>query len=1066
MGVKKRFKLFKAGKKWCTMAIVAVAMVAGGVVTTTTASADTKAGKEIPTQVAPQPSQSQPTPVAGKQPNQLGDQGAQAKQVPANPQPTNQPVGKQVDYQTPVNAGYLDGAQETVKGQVEFSGWHATNQYQVGMHHFVIVTNGKGGELYRGQVTAVDRPDVARAYPKSPIAEKGGFKLDVPAEKLAGADSIQLVSRYTKDPNGNPLGGADYWFPVITTKAGYLDQFQVLNNQVVVAGWHVDDQAAIKTDHTVILYDITKGREVGRAEHGTNLASADLLNAGYRDVANAGKARFRVTFSITPAMMGDQLAVISRYNLPKQENTNYSDIWFNNRLTIHNNGNAGYLDQFALNKQAQKITVSGWHADDQSVANPEHLLILIDQTTNKEVARQLVSVTDSPDVAHAYGNIYNAGKSRFTASFAVDPAMLNHQFVVISRYTQKGQENSHYFDYRFNQKVLNLATAKQGWLDQFSINRAAGKVTVAGWSADDASVVMPTHFVILYDQTANQEVGRQIVKDQPSADVARSGLGGLVNAPNCRFSTSFAISPDMVGHKLVVVSRYSDSKDLANYGHYSDYWFNNHTVTFNVNQKAWLDHFDLNAGQKKITVSGWHASDATGYLPEHFVILFDKTAGREMAHKVVPTTASPDVAGAIGHLGNAAQSRFAVTFDLTPATQNHVLTVISRYTNSRNANYGSNYSDYWFNNQIDLNAQDGYLDNLSESGNTITASGWHTVDSTVGLSHHVILLWDYSQNREIARHEVTDTSSGDLLASHRNFVNANQARFQTSFTVDPRIAHNCFGIISRYSNQANGEGTYTQWWMNNRYLNAYQNPGWMYQIQYKQITANPAEVGHTIGPGYEGVKTMFIKNKLGDANIHNQYTVGDGYAIMNIQRSHGLPATGWVDLPTWRALGYSDDLWYGIDSYVSPTLTNPGATRQQRINAMINTAAQYMGKPWWAGCSSAPAWGVDCSGLVMQALYGAGINPTSVSSTHHGYPGNEWNSRNLFTDPHFMNVSWNNRQRGDLVFYYEPGTQTIIHVAILVDPNNVIESWPPQVMIQPIVNGQRSVIAGIRRVFA
>ncbi|HJF47682.1 MAG TPA: NlpC/P60 family protein, partial [Limosilactobacillus oris] len=340
-------------------------------------------------------------------------------------------------------------------------------------------------------------------------------------------------------------------------------------------------------------------------------------------------------------------------------------------------------------------------------------------------------------------------------------------------------------------------------------------------------------------------------------------------------------------------------------------------------------------------------------------------------------------------------------------------------------------------------------------------------DSTVGLPHHVILLWDYTRNQEVARHEVTNTASGDLQAGYGHYLNNAQARFSTSFTVDPSMVHDCFGIISRYSNQASGEGTYSQLWLDNRYLNAYQNPSWMYQINYKQIQANPAEVGHSIGPGYEGVKTWFIKSRLGTANVHNQYTYGDAYAIMNIQRSHGLPATGWVDLPTWRALGYSDDLWYGIDSYVQPLqVTNPGAGRQAHIEAMINAAYQYLGKPWWAGCSSAPAWGVDCSGLVMQALYAAGINPTSASSTHHGYPGNEWNSRNLFADPHFANVGWNDRQRGDLVFYYEPGTRTIWHVAILLDPNTVIESWPPSVMVQPILNGQRNVIAGIRRVFA
>ena len=491
-------------------------------------------------------------------------------------------------------------------------------------------------------------------------------------------------------------------------------------------------------------------------------------------------------------------------------------------------------------------------------------------------------------------------------------------------------------------------------------------------------------------------------------------------------------------------------------------------VNFPVKQQACLDNFSLDVANKKIKVAGWHADDATVYYKPagHYIILFDKTANREIAHKYVPTTASPDVMNAT-HITNADKARFSVDFDITPETLNHTLVVISRYSNSDTENYGTATSDYWFNNQIDLNQQDGWLDDLSQSGTTINVAGWHVADSTVGLPHHVILLWDYTRNQEVARHEVTNTASGDLQAGYGNYLNNAQARFSTSFTVDPSMVHDCFGVISRYSNQASGEGTYSQLWLDNRYLNAYQNPSWMYQINYKQIQANPAEVGHNIGPGYEGVKTWFIKSRLGTANIHNQYTYGDAYAIMNIQRSHGLPATGWVDLPTWRALGYSDDLWYGIDSYVQPLqVTNPGAGRQAHIEAMINAAYQYLGKPWWAGCSSAPAWGVDCSGLVMQALYAAGINPTSASSTHHGYPGNEWNSRNLFADPHFANISWNDRQRGDLVFYYEPGTRTIWHVAILLDPNTVIESWPPSVMVQPILNGQRNVIAGIRRVFA
>lgn len=1055
MEEKKHFKLFKAGKKWCTMAIATFAVAAGLTALTTTASADTAA------------------PAAGDQPTQtLAQQQSTDKTSPVADQPTTNDhqssTQTTVDYQTPVNAGSLDGATVTDQGNVEFSGWHATNAYKEGMHHFAIVVDGNDGhELYRHETTTVDRPDVAAVYPHAPIAGQGGFTIDVPTNKLANADSIRIVSRYTLDKEGNLAGGSDYWFPVITTRNGWLDQFQVTGNQITVAGWHVDDQAADKTAHTIILFDKTKNREVARVENVKNVASPDLVKAGYATVANAKNARFTVNFAITPAMMGDEFAVVSRYSRPGNDNDSTADYWFTNTLKLNNQANAGWLDNFSVDKANKQIVVSGWNANDNSLVEPVHEVILFDKTANKEVGtRQIKPTLASPDVAKVYGNVYNAGQSRFTARFDVTPAMLNHQFMIISRYAQKGHDNDagYYSDYAYNNQALNLNTNKSGYLDTFYIDKANGKAVISGWGADDASMFMPTHFIILFDKTANREIAHQIVTNQASADVKRSAAGNIANAGNCRFSTTFDITPEMVGHQLTVLSRYSDSTKENDYGNYSDYWYNN-TADFTVKQQAYLDTFALNAANHMITVAGWHADDATVYMPGHFVILFDKTANHEVAHKLVPVTTSPDVASAT-HITNAGKARFQTAFDLTPAMLNHTLVVVSRYSNSTADDYGSASSDYWFNNQINLDAQDGWLDNLSQSGNTINVAGWHTADSTLGLTHHVVILYDYTAGKEVSRHEVTNAPSGDLAASHGNFVNANNARFATNFTVDSGIANHTFGIISRYSNQANGEGVYSQYWMNNRYLNAYQNPGWMYQIQYSQIKANPAEVGHNIGVGYEGVKTWFIKSKLGDANIHNQFTSGDAYAIMNIQRSHGLPATGWVDLPTWRALGYSDDLWYGIDSYVSPTLTNPAATRQQRIDAMINTAYHYMGKPWWAGCSSAPSWGVDCSGLVMQALYGAGINPTTVSSTHHGYPGNEWNSRNLFVDPHFQNVSWNERQRGDLVFYYQPGTRTIWHVAILLDPNTVIESWPPSVMVQPILNGQRNVVAGIRRVFA
>ncbi len=809
MQSKSHYKLFKAGKNWCTMMITLVAVAAGVSVASGTVHADTAtASTQTPTVAVT---------------NESVDKGAQPSDVKAPNLATDKQQGTDIDFQTPVNAGYIDTvtADTDNANTIDVSGWHATNQYKTGMDHYLIALNGDNNqELYRGKVETVSRPDVQKVYPKAPISENGGFKASIPVDRLNNVSSVRFVSRYTNDTNGEINGGADFWYPTIQTKAGYLDNFKVNGNNIEVSGWHADDQSVNKSNHFLILFDKTKNKEITRQAVKT-LASSDVARNGYNEIVNADHSRFSANFTITPAMLGDELTIVSRYSSDaKNGEENRSDYWFNNSLKLGKDKNAGYLDQFRIDNKSNKVIVSGWNANDQST-------------------------------------------------------------------------------------------------------------------------ILTNHYLILFDKTANHEVARQAVKTLASVDVAQNGFADVNNADHARFTTSFDITPAMVGHQFVLVSRYTD---------------------------------DAKNGE-------------------------------------------------------------------------------------------GNHIDYWYNNNVNLNNNQAWLDHFTQNGTTISASGWHADDASMIDSHHFIILWDLSKGREIARKEVTNVASPDINNVYGNILGANNARFTVDFNIDGQYAHDAMQLVSRYSNADNGEGNYSQSWLTNQYLNLYQNPSWMYQINYSQIQPS-GPVGHNIGPGYEGIKTQLVKDRIGTGYQHNTYTTADAYRVMSVQRAHGLPATGWVDYNTWVALGLPADQWTSIDSYIAPLRASAGASRQDHIEAMIRQAYQYMGKPWLAGCSSSPAYGVDCSGLVMQALYAGGINPTSCSSIYHGFPGNEWNSRNLFADPHFMNVSYNDRQRGDLVFYYQPGTHTIWHVAIYLGNNQVIESWPPRVMVQPIVNVQRNVIAGIRRVFA
>lgn len=245
---------------------------------------------------------------------------------------------------------------------------------------------------------------------------------------------------------------------------------------------------------------------------------------------------------------------------------------------------------------------------------------------------------------------------------------------------------------------------------------------------------------------------------------------------------------------------------------------------------------------------------------------------------------------------------------------------------------------------------------------------------------------------------------------------------------------------------------------------AYQNPaGWL-QVENAQLQPE-GPVGYELYNDVEGVKVWLVRRYFGQSNRHTIYDANTSYYVRNFQSNHGLPVTGIVNLATWTAMGFSEDSWYGIDSYVAPLQTNTLSTRSDHIEAMINQAYKYVGQPWISGASSSPEYGVDCSGLVVQALYASGVNPSPVTSIQHAQPGNEWNSRMLFTDNRIHAVNFNDRQRGDLIFFADPSTGIVWHVGILLDANSMIDSWGPYVGTSGIYSGKGTIV-GVKRVFS
>ena len=251
-------------------------------------------------------------------------------------------------------------------------------------------------------------------------------------------------------------------------------------------------------------------------------------------------------------------------------------------------------------------------------------------------------------------------------------------------------------------------------------------------------------------------------------------------------------------------------------------------------------------------------------------------------------------------------------------------------------------------------------------------------------------------------------------------------------------------------------------WKNRKY----QNPSQYYQIQESSIQLSGG--GYNLNIGYEGIKTAWVIRalKLGNAVGMGgaEYTRRVFNAVKSFQSRHGLEATGITDLATWKALGYSEADWYSLGAYASPIRTSIYSSRSDCVEAMINRAYDYLGDDYMIGASGAPGLGIDCSGLVMQALYAAGIDMSPINPVRHASPGYEYESANIWTSSQLKHVSYGERQRGDIIIYCN-STGVVIHSAIYLGNNRVIEAWPNKVVVSSMINNQHPRVLGVVRPF-
>jgi cell wall-associated NlpC family hydrolase len=148
---------------------------------------------------------------------------------------------------------------------------------------------------------------------------------------------------------------------------------------------------------------------------------------------------------------------------------------------------------------------------------------------------------------------------------------------------------------------------------------------------------------------------------------------------------------------------------------------------------------------------------------------------------------------------------------------------------------------------------------------------------------------------------------------------------------------------------------------------------------------------------------------------------------------------------------------YSFLKYVTPSAIAIDATRDDCVEAFINRAYDYVGTPYAWDYAAAPGVGVDCAGLVMQALYATGMDLGDYNPyAHYTDSYHDHDANNMRADSRFVEVSLADRQRGDLVFWSG-------HVGIYLGNDQIIDAYPPQVAVRSLWSYGTPV--AVKRVF-
>lgn len=474
------------------------------------------------------------------------------------------------------------------------------------------------------------------------------------------------------------------------------------------------------------------------------------------------------------------------------------------------NGNYASLDGAHITTSGE-LVATGWHATNASESRPYHYIIAVDQNGH-EITRTLVNPVERKDVQRAH-NVYNAVNSGFSTKLALTKALATTTSLrLISRYSTDEAGNQNYVDYWF--APIAVDQSNRASLDSAKI--VGNQLQLIGWHASNRAANKQYHYIIVLNN--GREVARQLVTDGVNrADVANV-YPHVDKAGQSGFNVKFDLSKLNFNQRIQVLSRYTD--DPAGNGNTVDYYFAPLTEG-NYANLGNLDDFKISNG--KLNITGWHANGVSQFEQNHFIILYDSTANRQVAAYKVSNGARPDVQRAYPGIANVGQSGFNLSLDLAGAQiiPGHRYAIISRYssfsTGNGNGN-GSQFTDYWYPAKtLESGTELGALDNLvvkqtAANQFAVTAQGWRGTNMV--NPYHTLILFDNTQGREVGRVAVSKTvNRPDVARIYGNqYRNSNTAGFNATFTVKGLQSGDDYSLISRYSLTSDADRDYVDYY--------------------------------------------------------------------------------------------------------------------------------------------------------------------------------------------------------------------------------------------------------------